>query len=433
TLRHRISFRSFAFFYGRDKQTIPSSPPSIPVNRDDTKRERIPKEKLSRSEKESRSAAIALRTLIMGPSSLPLPPPRSTNNKVLTKDTSVPPPPDIKKVNEQLLKPKSANDIVRQLRQLPLPDGPSFRPSRRASTESLVTHPDRGGTPIHAVCLPCTDEEAEELHFSRLRKGHSLVDTSSLSPTTPSPPSEDQADISTASLESLVSVLQNLQPVSLLESPDLGFGQPVSESNSGPLTGSVPSPMAIMEGFEDITKQLMTLGLATSKTIYPSHEGMHPPEDRLSVLTYWWGFELVLPEPSVKYLAKVKSISGTLLNLLSALSMFSNGAREILPFVRYIANFVDFEWSAIQSQDKGKGVVCAATWIMPAAMIPRPWDFDPLPATSTANQNKANDGSKTPPPKEKLPFLPNPHALEPVSPSLPMMPQLVVTPATLPR
>jgi hypothetical protein len=63
----------------------------------------------------------------------------------------------------------------------------------------------------------------------------------------------------------------------------------------------------------------------------------------------------------------------------------NNGVREILPFIRYIAQFIDFEFNAIKGQDKGDGVVCAATWylffsfkgssvsstsrIMPAALV----------------------------------------------------------------
>jgi hypothetical protein len=83
-----------------------------------------------------------------------------------------------------------------------------------------------------------------------------------------------------------------------------------------------------------------------------------------------------------------------MINLLTALSTMNGGVREILPFVRYISQFIDFEFNAIQSQNRGQGVVCAATWyvslltrkclvdvvasiirIMPAAMVPRPWDF----------------------------------------------------------
>lgn len=62
--------------------------------------------------------------------------------------------------------------------------------------------------------------------------------------------------------------------------------------------------------------------------------------------------------------------------------MLNNGVREVLPFVRYIGQFVDFEFSNIQKADHGEGVVCAATWVMPAAMVPRPWDFPPVPQKS---------------------------------------------------
>jgi len=59
----------------------------------------------------------------------------------------------------------------------------------------------------------------------------------------------------------------------------------------------------------------------------------------------------------------------------------NNGVREILPFIRYISQFLEFEFNTIKGQDKGLGVVCAATWIMPAALVPRSWDFDLPPGT----------------------------------------------------
>ena len=50
------------------------------------------------------------------------------------------------------------------------------------------------------------------------------------------------------------------------------------------------------------------------------------------------------------------------MNFLSALALVNDGVRELLPFVSYISQFVDFEFGQIKSQNKGKGVVCAATW-----------------------------------------------------------------------
>ena len=321
TRGRRLSFRSLAFFYGRDKQ--PLFIPELPTQEHSMRRIQT-RTKLSRSQKEALSSAMTLRTIMLGLDSSK---PSSTGNSILHlggnfsrhfSPTFSSPLPNLKKVKAQLLKPESANAIISYLRRLPLPDGPSFHLPGRASSESLVTHPDTGGGPIHAVCLACTDEEAEKVHFSRLRTGHTL------SPTSPdllsAPSSSSPPNIATASLESLIPVLRDLRLVSLLTSPDLGFGQPVSdEKDIGIFTGSIPSPAVLVDGFEEITTQLMNLGFATSKAIAPSHAGIYPPEDRMSCLTCewpclqhfhfesqitidWWGLELVLPEPSVQYL-----------------------------------------------------------------------------------------------------------------------------------
>ena len=50
------------------------------------------------------------------------------------------------------------------------------------------------------------------------------------------------------------------------------------------------------------------------------------------------------------------------MNFLTALSLVNNGVREIMPLVRYMSQFIDFEFNQIKKQDQGKGVVCAATW-----------------------------------------------------------------------
>lgn len=111
----------------------------------------------------------------------------------------------------------------------------------------------------------------------------------------------------------------------------------------------------------------------------------------MSVITYWWGLEITMPPPTIKYLANAKSISHAVVNFLTALSVMYNGVREILPFIRYISQFIDFEWNAIRAQDRGKGVVCAATWLMPAAMVPRPWDFPDPPPGMKREQGENED------------------------------------------
>lgn len=52
------------------------------------------------------------------------------------------------------------------------------------------------------------------------------------------------------------------------------------------------------------------------------------------------------------------------MNFLTGLSLVNGGIREILPFIRYISQYIDSEYSMIQAQDQGLGVVCAATWFV---------------------------------------------------------------------
>jgi hypothetical protein len=220
-------------------------------------------------------------------------------------------------------------------------------------------------------------------------------------------------------------VLSDLRLVNLVSAPDFGFGQP--PDGKGILAGSVPTAALISDGVQLLGQQLLALGLATSQAVLPSHIGIYPPTDRMSCITYWWGYELVFPPPTMTYLSNVRSISNALLNFLTAFSVFNNGVREILPFIRYAAQFVEFEWNAIKSQDKGKGVVCAATWVMPAALVPRAWDFDdpptdpstsPSPSPSPSNTlEDDNEGPKSPPDQ------PQPHGDGSVAPPL-----LITTP-----
>lgn len=99
--------------------------------------------------------------------------------------------------------------------------------------------------------------------------------------------------------------------------------------------------------------------------------------------TDWWGFEVCLPPPTIAFLETTESPSAALLNLLTAISVLNEGTREILPFIRYIAQFIQAEWSLVKRADQGKGVVCTATWLLPIALVPRAWDFPDSPPPHT--------------------------------------------------
>ncbi|EJD03290.1 uncharacterized protein FOMMEDRAFT_34784, partial [Fomitiporia mediterranea MF3/22] len=294
--------------------------------------------------------ALAVQRLIVGPGAVTL-----SENNVKARPVSKT---QMTKIKSQLMQPKSANRLIAKLRELPPPEAPLDKPpSATTSAEpKLKASSGSSNIPIHAVCLESPDVDVSSTYFSKLTNQSILS-----SPTS-----------------SLSSLFSSLHIVDLLSAPNFGLGQP--GSGEGLLAGAVPTAETVIEGATKLTPQLLALGYATGQAILPSHTGIHPPTDRMSILTYWWGLELCLPPPTLQHLSSAPNIAHQIINFLSALSLMNNGVREILPFVRYISQFVDFEWSAIEKQDKGKGVVCAATWIMPAAMVPRPWDFpDPSP------------------------------------------------------
>ncbi|EGO00296.1 hypothetical protein SERLA73DRAFT_160225 [Serpula lacrymans var. lacrymans S7.3] len=351
----RFSFRSFTFLSNRTNE----HKPALSTEQEHDKKvrasaahaKRIARPAFSNSDKRAKQSALIVRSLIVG-AAAPAPP---KTTKAVTK-------PEISRVKSQLMQRKSANKVIAHLRALPITDQSTAFNSKGVDEEER----DNDG-PIHAVCLDATDAEAHERHFSRLTKDATADDTTHC----------DFPSVITASISSLSMVIQDMHLVSLITSPGLGIGQP--GDGEGLLAGSLPTAETVLNGIQQITPQLMALGFATGKAVLPDHTGVYPPKDRISVLTYWWGLEVVLPPTTLSYLDSAKSVSGAVINFLTALSVINNGVREVLPFVRYIGQFIDFEFDSIKKENKGHGVVCAATWIMPAAMVPRAWDFPPPP------------------------------------------------------
>lgn len=352
----RISFRSFGFFYGREKVA-----PILPKDEEETiepeivttapeSQKKVPKREIRKVEK----AALVLRSFLLGPGGIQ--PSSSSAKSSKGKKTAALKQPNqnkLNKVNGQMLTPDKANKVIAKLRTLPVPDGPEI-PGVEFAGERIVSHAEG---PIHAVCLDCTEEEAEKYHFSHLAgSSDKKFKTEAV---TGDPPS-----IASANLATLIPVLREMRIITLVTSPDLGFSQPLG--GEGLLAGAIPSAENTGTGMLEITSQILALGFATSNAIYPNHSGIYPPTDRMSVLSCkfpafntninilifvdWWGFEVCLPPPTISYLEvshsfifaisethsclqKVKSIQNAALNLLTAFSLFNNGVREILPFV----------------------------------------------------------------------------------------------------
>jgi hypothetical protein len=208
----------------------------------------------SSTDRQAKESALVLRSLIVGQNAGAAPHVRVS-------------PARLNSVKAQLLKPKTANLVIAQLRALP----------------ALADSTSQTSPPIRAVCLPFTDEEAAEKHFSRLREVEH-----------PEEPTKDFVfrlpTIASATVESITEAFRDLHIVSLFTAPDLGLGQP--GDGPGLLAGAVPTAETVISGIVRVTPQLMVLGYATGKNILPDHTGVYPPVDRMSVLTCMASFLL---------------------------------------------------------------------------------------------------------------------------------------------
>ena len=239
---------------------------TAPAASTDQAKKEPPASFLSNADRRAKQSALVVRSLIVG---------QDTDQGGLVSPQGRISSAQLKNVKAQLLKPKSAAKIIAELRALP------------ALANSAGSH---ASSPIQAVCLPYTDEEADQQYLSNLRNLKQLP----LSPPPPTTTREVEATATTtstlgsspalgATIESVAEAFRNLQVVNLLKAPDLGLGQP--GDGPGLLAGAVPTAETVINGIVQITPQLMALGYATGKAIIPDHHGIYPPTDRISVLT----------------------------------------------------------------------------------------------------------------------------------------------------
>jgi hypothetical protein len=252
--QRRFSFRplSFKFLNGQNVEEHDAKPAVLSTEQEHKKKLQVAEDRTKRivrgssADKKAKESAAIVRSLIIGPTGISLP---QTKAKAVSK-------PKAEKVRSQLLKPKSANLVIAQLRALP------------ASNEPLASSNANGevtlgpAAPIHAVCLRLTDSEAEKEHFSAVAGPKSVYG---------------------ASVAELTTMFGQMELVNLLTEPNLGLGEPGDQS--GLFSGAVPTAKTILDGIEQLTPQLMGLGYATGKVFLPDHAGIHPPTDRVSILT----------------------------------------------------------------------------------------------------------------------------------------------------
>ena len=262
--------------------------------------------------------------------------------------------------------------------------------------------------PVKAVCLDCCEREAHIRHTdSQNQDESSATDESAISgggliAGVAAGAAAIGAGIFAGSKAATKPARNMTRSLSTSRLPTLADGQALVGSTPVQLVVSPASTVlgagAQMSGTFDALAGIS--GAAVRATTDMS--AVHPPLDRMAIFVHWWGFELTLPKPTMQYLSTAHSIGGAFLSFLQTM-VVSGGVPELLPFIRYISMYMDVEFKAIQAQDRGNGVCVAATWFMPLALVPRPWDYATTPEAPAATPTPAP--APAPPAQQQTPIL----------------------------
>ncbi|KAF9983024.1 hypothetical protein BGZ75_005522 [Mortierella antarctica] len=100
-----------------------------------------------------------------------------------------------------------------------------------------------------------------------------------------------------------------------------------------------------------------------------------PPIDMITASSFWWGFEIYVPHQCMAKLSRATNTSQIFFGFLGGALSGVPGLAALVPLSKIISAYVGLQWALIHAQDLGQGVILAATWVLPVALAPRPWDF----------------------------------------------------------
>lgn len=275
-------------------------------------------------------AALSLAQLILDPPDADIRPPAATHRtspkaegrrgsggssvgnslNTSTRKTTVPRlrEKDVARLRTQLLKPESAGLVIAQARRL---NKDQIQHDQLYQQNGHIA--PNGVEPTRAVCLDCDESKAEDLirHAAKTQKarmqqeiqlGHHKYSTLKTMPPAPArlpvllslleplePAKSDAKRDSDAHLGKLEDALISLRMEEAdsedsSQGPMLPFGlmlPPSAMSLHRPLAGALPTADTLRRGFDAL------LNAESKVYMYegPSHKGMHPPTDRLSIYT----------------------------------------------------------------------------------------------------------------------------------------------------
>ncbi|KAG0244972.1 hypothetical protein B0O80DRAFT_501252 [Mortierella sp. GBAus27b] len=135
-----------------------------------------------------------------------------------------------------------------------------------------------------------------------------------------------------------------------------------------PATAQPPTKaIAVSEPSQSVSSYLISTINSITKLILPFHAG-------LGISTFWWGYEIHVPHKSMEFIECVSNTTSTFFTILNGAITAIPGLSILASVARMISAWVGHQWYAIKAQDRGKGVIISATWILPVILALRPWD-----------------------------------------------------------
>ncbi|KAF8955073.1 hypothetical protein BGZ46_002743 [Entomortierella lignicola] len=150
-----------------------------------------------------------------------------------------------------------------------------------------------------------------------------------------------------------------------------------------PLT-SRSSQSSLVGAISSITRQFLNLdGFSLANMI--------------RVNTFWWGYEIYVPHNCMTTIEQVSNTSQIFFKILSSAISGVPGLSALVPIAKIISAWVSYQWTVIKAEDRGKGVVISAIWILPVALASRSWDnrvYDDDPPSVPPLRTKKSAKSK---------------------------------------
>ncbi|KAG0024478.1 hypothetical protein BGZ80_002429 [Entomortierella chlamydospora] len=162
--------------------------------------------------------------------------------------------------------------------------------------------------------------------------------------------------IKPAKLKALLPTTKSSTATGTIKNPPAKAVVPVTSDTSS------SSPSSLIGSISAITRQFLNL------------DGP-PSASMISACTFWWGYEIYIPHKSIATIEHVTNTSQVFFNILSNAISGVPGLAALVPIAKIIAAWVGYQWTVIKSENRGKGVIISAIWILPVALASRAWDL----------------------------------------------------------